>query len=223
NEKEFINTLTKQKCPVLERDRIVAEYLGITHPEIVWLIRRLSEKVEWLKLKIGRNKSGTQEILEKKKSKEVLLLTECGVSNYGTKEVQKQLTENKVAELAKYNNLTKSIIKNQNKEVEMASTSHSPSKKPKIEDINSSIWVLLAKNMIVLISSNLKDIVTKAEIEKMETVTGNNHNLVLVQLRTNSFFRRTKEVSVVKKLAARHVWNLSKAMLENWENYRASL
>ncbi|CAG8853023.1 16685_t:CDS:1, partial [Gigaspora margarita] len=44
NEKEFINTLTEQKCLVLERDKIVAEYLGIEYPEIVWLIRRLSEK-----------------------------------------------------------------------------------------------------------------------------------------------------------------------------------
>ncbi|CAG8843028.1 11053_t:CDS:2, partial [Gigaspora margarita] len=55
---------------------------------------------------------GTQEILEKKEYKEVLLLTECRVSDYGTKEVQKQYTENKVAGLAKYNNLTESIIMN---------------------------------------------------------------------------------------------------------------
>ncbi|CAG8752744.1 33153_t:CDS:2 [Gigaspora margarita] len=122
---------------------------SIAHPETVWLIRRLSEKVEWLKLKIGKNVSeeasssinereeeirgnkkekskknynekidcldlveNIQEIPDKKKCKEILLLTECGISNYGTKEVQKQLTENKVAGLAKHNNLTESIIRN---------------------------------------------------------------------------------------------------------------
>ncbi|CAG8844986.1 14250_t:CDS:1, partial [Gigaspora margarita] len=55
NEKKFVNTLTKQKCLVLKRDKIVAEYLGIAQPETVWLIRRLLEKVEWLKLKIDKN------------------------------------------------------------------------------------------------------------------------------------------------------------------------
>ncbi|CAG8848177.1 852_t:CDS:2, partial [Gigaspora margarita] len=51
-----------------------------------------------------------QEISDEKEHKEVLLITECGISDYSTKEVQKQLTENKVAGLAKHNNLIETIV-----------------------------------------------------------------------------------------------------------------
>ncbi|CAG8830594.1 29928_t:CDS:2, partial [Gigaspora margarita] len=85
---EFINTLTEQKCLVLERDKIVVEYLDIAYLETVWLIRRFSEKVEWLKLKIGKHVNreasieNIQETPDEKECKEVLLLTEYGVFNY---------------------------------------------------------------------------------------------------------------------------------------------
>ncbi|CAG8821234.1 34901_t:CDS:2, partial [Gigaspora margarita] len=75
----------------------------------------------------------------------------------------------------------------------------------------------------IWVSSILKNKVTKAEIEEMETVTKSDHNMVLVQLKTDYFFGHSKEVSLGKKQPMRHVWNLSIAMHENWENYRASL
>ncbi|CAG8731613.1 20710_t:CDS:2, partial [Gigaspora margarita] len=182
-----------QKCLVLERDKIVAEYLGIAHPETVWLIRRLSEKnmnreatssinkreVEIISNKKEKSKKtynekidcldlvkNIQETSDKKKHKEELLLTECRVSDY-------------VAGLAKYNNLTESIIKNvkqataldkieidQNKEAKGISTNQCSSKESNKEDINraetgkhkgSGIGVLVHKDL-------------KRHIEKIERI-----------------------------------------------------
>ncbi|CAG8838106.1 14751_t:CDS:2, partial [Gigaspora margarita] len=55
---------------------------------------------------------------------------------------------------------------------------------------------------------NLKDKITKAEIEEMKTIMGSDYNLVLVQLKTNSSFGQSKKVSLGEKQVARHVWNL---------------
>ncbi|CAG8841642.1 19539_t:CDS:2, partial [Gigaspora margarita] len=101
-----------------------------------------------------------QETSDEKEYKKVLLLTECRISNYSTKKVHKQLTENKVAELAKHNDLTESILRNikqatvlnkievdQDKEVE-GILNQSPNREFNVEDINSSIWASITKSLI---------------------------------------------------------------------------
>ncbi|CAG8634773.1 43443_t:CDS:2 [Gigaspora margarita] len=98
----------------IKKDKLVAEYLDIEYPEIVWLIRRLLEKAEWLKLRDIKNKiykeevdlldrlKSELEIFNKKWGKEVLLLTECRVFDYGIKEVQKSLAKKQSYRVAKH-------------------------------------------------------------------------------------------------------------------------
>ncbi|CAG8857482.1 10752_t:CDS:2, partial [Gigaspora margarita] len=66
----------------------------------------------------------------------------------------------------------------------------------------------------ICVSENLKDRIEKAEIEEMKTITGNDHSLVLLQLRLNSSFSRIKECALEEKQTTR---------LKNWEEYKSSL
>ena len=55
-ESKIVKALTEQRNIVLERDKFVAEFLGIEYPEAVLIIRRISEIAEWKSLgrKMGK-------------------------------------------------------------------------------------------------------------------------------------------------------------------------
>ena len=67
----------------------------------------------------------------------------------------------------------------------------------------------------IWVSEDLKDRVEKAEIEEMETITGSDHSLVLLQLRLGSSFSRIKECALEEKQTTRLIWNLDMASKEN--------
>ena len=67
----------------------------------------------------------------------------------------------------------------------------------------------------IWVSEKLKNRVKKAEIEKIETITGSDYSLVLLQLRSGSSFSRMKECALERKQTTRLVWNLDMALKEN--------
>ncbi|CAG8492557.1 43313_t:CDS:2 [Gigaspora margarita] len=92
----------------------------------------------------------------------------------------------------------------------------------KIEEQQKEFYVVLIEdfNHIVNLAvdkqpKNLKDMVEKAEIEEIETITGSDHSLVLLQLRTDSIFSQIKECSFEKNQTTRLIWNLDMATKEN--------
>ncbi|CAG8768918.1 12691_t:CDS:2, partial [Gigaspora margarita] len=114
------------------------------------------------------------------KNKEVLIITECDVSDYSTEEIKGKIMQAKGVGLAKQDDLTERIIANI-KQIEVYSkmevdintdnktkvVDKTSNKFDKVEDINSSIWAQASKS-----SQNR---VKKAEIDKIETITGSDY------------------------------------------------
>ncbi|CAG8764025.1 46434_t:CDS:2, partial [Gigaspora margarita] len=173
-----------------------------------------------------------KEKAEFEENKEVLIITKCGVPDYGTEEIKGKIMQAKGVELAKQDDLIERIIANI-KQMEVHSkmevdinidTKTEEVDKPsnefdKVEDISSSIWAQVSKSS----QKNLKDRVEKAEIKEIETITGSDHSLVLLQLRSGSSFSRMKEYALEGKQTTRLIWNLNMASKKNWEKYKSSL
>ncbi|CAG8832573.1 30911_t:CDS:2, partial [Gigaspora margarita] len=96
---------------------------------------------------------------EIEKNKEVLIITECDVPDYGTKEIKGKIIQAKGVELAKQDDLTKRIIANI-KQMEVYSkmevdinidnkteiVGKTNNELDKVEDISSSIWAQVSKS-----------------------------------------------------------------------------
>ncbi|CAG8736078.1 37332_t:CDS:2, partial [Gigaspora margarita] len=102
-EKEIEELIIEYKSLFLERNKKIAEFLGISNPGVVFVVRKISELVEWKQL------DDQQETLtpatdncsvESKKVKELILqlskkiaigLQEARTSDYGIQDVEKQI------------------------------------------------------------------------------------------------------------------------------------
>ncbi|CAG8652249.1 16895_t:CDS:2, partial [Gigaspora margarita] len=96
---------------------------------------------------------------EIKKNKEVLIITECGVPDYGTEEIKDKIMQAKSVGLAKQDDLTERIIANI-KQIEVHSkmevdintdnktevVDKTSNEIDKVEDISSSIWAQASKS-----------------------------------------------------------------------------
>ncbi|CAG8705499.1 28739_t:CDS:2, partial [Gigaspora margarita] len=102
---------------------------------------------------------------ENEKNKEVLIIIECSVPDYGTKEIKSKKMQSKGVGLAKHNDLTKRIIANvkQTKvhsKMEMNINTNNKTELvdktinefDKIEDISSSIWVPVSRSLQSIVS-----------------------------------------------------------------------
>ena len=103
-ESEIVKALQEQRSIVLERDKFVAEFLGIEYPEAVLIIKRISEIAEWKSLgrKMEEGKKNRNSLIEEEKQKEEMIailskkiaigIQEEGMSDYGIREVEERIT-----------------------------------------------------------------------------------------------------------------------------------
>ncbi|CAG8748494.1 28755_t:CDS:2, partial [Gigaspora margarita] len=112
---------------VLPKDQNIAKWLGLSNQVfVVCLIRNVMEAYDRIEYKIKEKLEicKEEEVLvngldfeqkekEKiKKNKEVLIITECGVPDYGTEEIKDKITQAKGVGLAKQDDLMERIIAN---------------------------------------------------------------------------------------------------------------
>ena len=103
-ESEIVKALTEQRNIVLERDKFVAEFLRIEYPEVVLIVRRISEIAEWKALgrKTKEEKENRNSLVEEGKQKEEMIailskkiaigIQEEGTSDYGIREIKERVT-----------------------------------------------------------------------------------------------------------------------------------
>jgi len=102
-ESEIVKALTEQRNIVLERDKFVAEFLGIEYPEVVLIVRRISEIAEWKALgrKTKEEEENRNSLVEEGKQKEEMIamlskkiaigIQEEGTSDYGIREIEERV------------------------------------------------------------------------------------------------------------------------------------
>ncbi|CAG8833184.1 29829_t:CDS:2, partial [Gigaspora margarita] len=87
---------------------------------------------------------------EIEKNKEVLIITECGVPDYGTEEIKDKIMQAKEVDI-NTDNKTEVVDKTSNKF-------------DKVEDISSSIWAQVSKSLQSTVSGFLNQGIQKAEV-----------------------------------------------------------
>ncbi|CAG8775033.1 23875_t:CDS:2, partial [Gigaspora rosea] len=114
-EQEIIEILGEYKNRTLKKDNVIAEYLGIQHVELVCIIRETIQVYDYIQHKIARRQQVSAkeiELLETNKNqnqpnkvvnqlsteKDMLLQLECGIHNYGTREIQTIMNLNENAQ-----------------------------------------------------------------------------------------------------------------------------
>ncbi|CAG8816907.1 34922_t:CDS:1, partial [Gigaspora margarita] len=159
---------------VSPKDRNIAKWLGLNNQVFaVCLIRNVMETYDRIEYKIKKKIEICKEekvlvngldFEQKKKeeieeNKEVLIITECGVPDYGTEEIKDKIMQAKSVGLAKQDDLTEKIIANI-KQIEVYSkmeadintdnktevVDKTSNELDKVEDISSSIWVQASKS-----------------------------------------------------------------------------
>ncbi|CAG8814602.1 42634_t:CDS:2, partial [Gigaspora margarita] len=159
---------------VSPKDRNIAKWLGLSNQIFaVCLIRNVMEaydRIEYKikeKLKICKKEKvlvngldfEQKEKEEIEENKEVLIIMECCVPDYGTKEIKDKIMQTKGMGLAKQDNLTERIIANI-KQIEVHSkmkvdintdnktevVDKTSNEIDKVEDISSSIWAQASKS-----------------------------------------------------------------------------
>jgi len=159
---------------VSSKDRNIAKWLGLSNQVFaVCVIRNVTETYDRIeynikeKIEICKEEEALvngldleqKEKEEIEENKEVLIITECGVPDYGTEEIKDKVTQAKGLGLAKHDDLTEGIIANikqtevhskmevdintDNKTEVVDKTSNEVDK---VEDISSSIWAQASKS-----------------------------------------------------------------------------
>ncbi|CAG8845845.1 37508_t:CDS:1, partial [Gigaspora margarita] len=104
SEGEIVEFLMKDKGIVLQRDKAIAKFLGITYPQTVSIIRKASEIFEWQQVNPERLEKIIR--IQKEQEDEVALdtnqirqiakkititLNEGGITDYGMEEMEQQI------------------------------------------------------------------------------------------------------------------------------------